>query len=50
MQRLIKVDGKVRTDKNFPTGFMGKLWQGDENFTNTYYGCYEKLHLLQNKQ
>lgn len=25
MQRLIKVDGKVRTDKNFPTGFMGKI-------------------------
>ena len=23
-QRLIKVDGKVRTDMNFPTGFMGK--------------------------
>lgn len=24
MQRLIKVDGKVRTDPTFPTGFMGK--------------------------
>lgn len=24
MQRLIKVDGKVRTDPNFPAGFMGK--------------------------
>jgi small subunit ribosomal protein S4e len=23
MQRLIKVDGKVRTDSNFPAGFMG---------------------------
>lgn len=23
MQRLIKVDGKVRTDINFPAGFMG---------------------------
>ena len=23
MQRLIKVDGKARTDKTFPTGFMG---------------------------
>ena len=23
-QRLIKVDGKVRTDMNFPAGFMGK--------------------------
>lgn len=26
MQRLIKVDGKVRTDANYPAGFMGKLW------------------------
>lgn len=25
MQRLIKVDGKVRTDINFPAGFMGKF-------------------------
>lgn len=24
-QRLIKVDGKVRTDPNYPSGFMGKL-------------------------
>lgn len=24
MQRTIKVDGKVRTDINFPAGFMGK--------------------------
>ena len=23
MQRLIKVDGKARTDKTYPTGFMG---------------------------
>lgn len=26
MQRLIKVDGKVRTDPNYPAGFMGKLF------------------------
>lgn len=25
-QRLIKVDGRVRTDKNFPTGFMGRWY------------------------
>lgn len=25
MQRLIKVDGKVRTDPTYPAGFMGKL-------------------------
>lgn len=24
MQRLVKVDGKVRTDMTFPAGFMGK--------------------------
>jgi small subunit ribosomal protein S4e len=24
MQRLVKVDGKVRTDLNYPAGFMGK--------------------------
>jgi len=23
MQKLVKVDGKVRTDLNFPAGFMG---------------------------
>lgn len=25
MQRLIKVDGKIRTDANYPAGFMGKF-------------------------
>lgn len=25
MQRLIKVDGKIRTDSNYPAGFMGKF-------------------------
>ena len=25
MQRLVKVDGKVRTDSTFPAGFMGSL-------------------------
>jgi len=24
MQRLVKVDNKVRTDPNYPSGFMGK--------------------------
>ena len=24
-QRLIKVDGKIRTDPTFPAGFMGEL-------------------------
>lgn len=26
MQRTIKVDGKIRTDSNYPTGFMGILF------------------------
>ena len=26
MQKLIKVDGKVRTEINFPAGFMGASW------------------------
>jgi len=25
MQRFIKIDGKVRTDITYPTGFMGKF-------------------------
>ena len=25
MQRLIRIDGKIRTDPNYPTGFMGKI-------------------------
>ena len=25
MQRLVKVDGKARTDKTYPAGFMGAL-------------------------
>ena len=35
MQRLIKVDGKVRTDKTYPCGFMGKqpLYRYDQ-YTN----------------
>ena len=27
MQRLIKVDGKVRTDMTYPAGYMGKLYK-----------------------
>ena len=27
MQKLVKVDGKVRTDINYPAGFMG-AWRG----------------------
>ena len=26
MQRLVKVDGKIRTDSTFPAGFMGNLF------------------------
>lgn len=27
MQRLIKVDGKIRTDPNYPAGFMGECFR-----------------------
>ena len=30
MQRHVQVDGKVRTDKTFPVGFMGKFGQAEE--------------------
>lgn len=30
MQRMVKVDGKIRTDENFPAGFMGG-WRRPEN-------------------
>ena len=33
MQRLIKIDGKIRTDSNYPTGFMGMF---DVNFNINY--------------
>jgi len=38
MQRLIKVDGKVRTDTNFPTGFMDVIGieKTGENFRLIY--------------
>lgn len=32
MQRLIKVDGKVRTDPNYPAGFMGMFSHVYHNF------------------
>lgn len=35
MQRLIKVDGKVRTDPNYPAGFMGM-----HEITFGYWVCY----------
>lgn len=42
MQRLIKVDGKVRTDPNYPAGFMGKICFIYVSFgveTNYKYRC-----------
>lgn len=29
MQRFIKIDGKVRTDITYPTGFMGEWAPGE---------------------
>jgi small subunit ribosomal protein S4e len=38
MQRLVKVDGRVRTDSNFPSGFMDviTIQKTDENFRLLY--------------
>jgi len=38
MQRLIKVDGKIRTEKNYPTGFMDviDIEKTDEHFRVIY--------------
>lgn len=36
MQRLIKVDGKVRTDPNYPSGFMGMFIRIFGTFLNLY--------------
>jgi small subunit ribosomal protein S4e len=35
-QRLIKVDGKVRTDNTYPTGFMGKILGDYVSFDEFY--------------
>lgn len=35
-QRLIKVDGKVRTDNTYPTGFMGKILGDHVSFDEFY--------------
>jgi len=52
MQRLIKVDGKVRTDSNFPVGFMDVITieKSDEHFRVLYdaKGRFI-LHRLNNK-
>merc|ERR1711943_85833 len=53
MQRLIKVDGKVRTDSNFPCGFMDviSIEKTDEHFRMLYdsKGRFV-VHRLNNKQ
>jgi small subunit ribosomal protein S4e len=33
MQRYIKVDGKVRVDSTYPSGFMGEQLVGGETFS-----------------
>lgn len=41
MQRHIKVDGKVRTDINYPSGFMGELsWRRGD--CRRYCSCFEE--------
>jgi small subunit ribosomal protein S4e len=41
MQRHIKVDGKVRTDINYPTGFMGKHLATATPSYRRYCSCFE---------
>merc|ERR1712072_287061 len=52
MQRLVKVDGKVRTDINYPVGFMDviSIEKSDEHFRLLYdsKGRFV-LHRLNNK-
>lgn len=42
MQRLIKVDGKVRTDPNYPAGFMGTF--GREKFLTKFQKQMKQLN------
>jgi len=53
-QRLIKVDGKVRTDPTYPTGFMDvvQIEKTNENFRLIYdvKGRFRSIELLQRKQ
>jgi len=39
-QRLIKIDGKVRTDTTYPAGFMGKIQKVQNVFTNDMFAFY----------
>merc|ERR1712061_495186 len=50
-QRLIKVDGKVRTDARFPAGFMDviQIEKTGENFPS-YLRCQGTLHHSQDHQ
>lgn len=44
MQRLIKVDGKVRTDSNYPAGFMGKFFvYNKQNLIHVLFMALSKL-------
>jgi len=53
MRRLVKVDGKVRTDMNYPTGFQDviRIDKTDENFRLMYdvKGRYT-LHRIENEE
>ena len=39
MQRLVKVDGKARTDKTYPSGFMGARGSLEPALTATHEPC-----------
>merc|ERR1711881_438160 len=47
MQRLVKIDGKVRTDPNFPVGFMDviSIEKTDEHF-RVLFGAKEVPYMV----
>ena len=49
MQRNIKVDGKVRTDINYPSGFMGKFLVPVNIFTCNLFVQMIEFKMLQSE-
>ena len=47
MKRLIQIDGKIRTDVNFPAGFMGKYLC---NFNNIIFEIFKPSSFDNNKK
>jgi hypothetical protein len=45
-QRIIKVDGKVRTDETYPAGFMGKSFGSGTPSSVLHRGWRERSRLF----